>query len=166
MKAAKALGTARPFRIVPVLLLAACAVNPATGAREFSLIGEGREVEMGREADGQVTASYGLVDDAELQAYVSELGLRLAAVSERPTLPWEFKVVDDPIVNAFALPGGFIYVTRGTLAAASTLLGLAALSLADVPALRQMALLAGSAVVGAFAGNLLWIPILLPLVLW
>lgn len=71
---------------------------------------------MGREADPQITASYGLVDDAELQSYVSGLGLRLAAVSERPNLPWSFKVVDDPIVNAFALPGGFIYVTRGILA--------------------------------------------------
>lgn len=106
----------RLCRSAPLLLLAACAVNPATGRREFSLIGEDREIEMGREADGQVIASYGLVDDPELQAYVSDIGLRLAAVSERPNLPWSFKVVDDPIVNAFALPGGFIYVTRGILA--------------------------------------------------
>jgi len=63
-----------------------------------------------------VTATYGLVENPELQSYVSNLGRRLAAVSERPNLPWSFKVVDDPIVNAFALPGGFIYVTRGILA--------------------------------------------------
>ncbi len=105
-----------PLRCTLLLLLSACAVNPATGARELSLIGEGREIEMGREADGQVSAAYGLVDDAELQGYVSGIGQRLAAASERPTLPWTFKVVDDPIVNAFALPGGFIYVTRGILA--------------------------------------------------
>ena len=105
-----------PLRCVPLLLLAACAVNPATGRRQLSLINEGQEIEMGREADGQITASYGLVDDAELQAYVSDIGLRLAAASERPNLPWSFKIVDDPIVNAFALPGGFIYVTRGILA--------------------------------------------------
>lgn len=96
--------------------LAACAVNPATGEREFSLIGEQQEIEMGREADQQVSASLGLVDDPELQRYVSDIGLRLAASSERPNLPWAFKVVDDPVVNAFALPGGFIYVTRGILA--------------------------------------------------
>jgi len=57
-----------------------------------------------------------LVEDAELAAYVTSLGNRLAASSERPGLPWSFKVVDDPIVNAFALPGGFIYVSRGILA--------------------------------------------------
>ena len=63
----RARGIGRILRTVPVLLLTSCAVNPATGAREFSLIGEGREIEMGRESDAQVTAAYGLVDDAELQ---------------------------------------------------------------------------------------------------
>jgi predicted Zn-dependent protease len=47
---------------------------------------------------------------------VSDLGLRLARASERPNLPWTFRVVDDPIINAFALPGGYIYVSRGILA--------------------------------------------------
>jgi predicted Zn-dependent protease len=79
------------------------------------LVSEGQEVSMGRESDPAVTAQYGLVDDPELQAYVSRLGMGIAEVSERPQLPWSFKVVDDPIVNAFALPGGFIYVTRGIL---------------------------------------------------
>lgn len=97
-------------------VVAACAVNPATGRREISLISEAQEIQMGRDADPEVTASIGLVDDPELQSYVSDLGQRLAAVSERPALPWSFKVVDDPVVNAFAIPGGFIYVTRGILA--------------------------------------------------
>ena len=99
-----------------LLTAAACAVNPATGRRELMLVSEGQEIAMGQEADPQVTAMYGLVDDPALQAYVSDIGKRLAATSERPGLPWSFKVVDDPIVNAFALPGGFIYVTRGILA--------------------------------------------------
>jgi len=105
-------------KVLAALLLtaAACAVNPATGRREFNLVSEGQEIQMGRDADPEITASLGLVDDPALQAYVSDLGMRLAAVSERPNLPWSFKVVDDPIVNAFALPGGFIYVTRGILA--------------------------------------------------
>ncbi|HUF76260.1 MAG TPA: M48 family metalloprotease, partial [Longimicrobiales bacterium] len=94
-----------------VVVVAACAVNPATGHREFSLVSESEEIQMGREADPQISASLGLVDDPELQAYVSGIGMRLAEVSERRNLPWSFKVVDDPIVNAFALPGGFIYVT-------------------------------------------------------
>ncbi|MDH3206220.1 MAG: M48 family metalloprotease [Gemmatimonadota bacterium] len=102
--------------IALVAVLAACAVNPATGRRELSLISESQEIQMGRDADPQVTASIGLVEDPALQAYVADLGQRLAATSERPTLPWSFKVVDDPVVNAFAIPGGFIYVTRGILA--------------------------------------------------
>jgi predicted Zn-dependent protease len=91
-------------------------VNPATGRRELSLVSEAQEIQMGRDADPEVTASIGLVDDPALQSYVSSLGLRMAASSERPQLPWSFKVVDDPVVNAFAIPGGFIYVTRGILA--------------------------------------------------
>ena len=102
--------------ILPLLALTACAVNPATGERQLIFMSEAQEIELGRESDASVVASYGLVDDAELQAYVSEIGMSLAAASEKPELPWSFKVVDDPIVNAFALPGGFIYVTRGILA--------------------------------------------------
>jgi predicted Zn-dependent protease len=99
-----------------LLLLAGCAVNPATGEREFSLVSESQEIQMGREADPQISAQFGLVDDPGLQSYVSDIGMRIARSSERPDLPWSFKVVDDPIVNAFALPGGFIYVSRGILA--------------------------------------------------
>lgn len=71
---------------------------------------------MGRAYDGEIVATMGLYPDSALAAYVSELGLRLARLSERPSLPWAFRVVDDPVVNAFALPGGFIYITRGILA--------------------------------------------------
>jgi len=104
--------------LLPLLLLAACAVNPATGERQLIFTGLDSDVAMGREADPQVAASYGLVDDEALQRYVSDIGLRIAAQTEPPypDLPWSFKVVDDPVVNAFALPGGFIYVTRGILA--------------------------------------------------
>jgi len=93
-----------------------CAVNPATGERQLSLIGEGREIEMGREAHPEILRTFGVYPDSTLQAYVSDLGQRMAQVSERPRLPWTFTVVDDPVVNAFALPGGFIYMTRGILA--------------------------------------------------
>ncbi|HWP37279.1 MAG TPA: M48 family metalloprotease [Gemmatimonadales bacterium] len=99
-----------------VALLPACATNPATGERQLMLVSEGREISMGQQADPEVTVQYGLYSDTALQAYVRILGERLAAVSERPNLPWTFRVVDDPIINAFALPGGFIYVTRGILA--------------------------------------------------
>lgn len=99
-----------------LLPVAGCAVNPATGQRQFSLISEAREIEMGREADASISASLGLYESDALQAFVRGLGNDLASVSERPRLPWSFKLLDDPTVNAFALPGGFIFVTRGILA--------------------------------------------------
>ena len=68
---------------------------------------------MGRQAAQQVAQTLGFIEDDGLQALVQQVGARLAADSERPSLPWEFHVVDDPTPNAFALPGGFIYVTRG-----------------------------------------------------
>jgi predicted Zn-dependent protease len=96
-------------------LISACAVNPATGRREISLMSEAQEISIGQESDAQVRQEMGVYEDAELQRYISELGLRMAKLSERPNLPWRFTVVDDPAVNAFAIPGGFIYVTRGIL---------------------------------------------------
>lgn len=92
-----------------------CSVNPATGQRQLALMSEAQEIQLGREADGEISAQMGLYPDEELQRYVQDLGLKLARTSERPNLPWQFRVVDDPVVNAFALPGGFIYVTRGIL---------------------------------------------------
>lgn len=109
-----------------VALLAGCATNPATGERELSLIGEQQEIAMGRQADQDVQATIGVYDEPALQAYVEGIGNRLAAVSERPALPWTFHVADDPAVNAFALPGGFVYVTRGLLATLNTEAELAA----------------------------------------
>jgi predicted Zn-dependent protease len=93
----------------------ACATNPATGRKQLILMSEGQEVALGKEADQQAVAAYGLYPDEKVQAYVAGLGKQLAAASERPSLPWSFKVVDDPAVNAFALPGGYIYVTRGIM---------------------------------------------------
>jgi predicted Zn-dependent protease len=98
------------------LAMAACAVNPATGKKQFVLISEQQEIAMGLENDKAISAQLGIYDDPELQGYVQRLGTQLAARSERPDLNWTFRVVDDPIVNAFALPGGYIYVTRGILA--------------------------------------------------
>jgi predicted Zn-dependent protease len=79
------------------------------------LISEAQEIQMGREAAESVRSAVGLVENQSLQSYVQQIGQREAAASERPNLPWQFQVVDDPGPNAFALPGGFIYVTRGML---------------------------------------------------
>ena len=94
----------------------ACATNPATGKKQLMLVSEGQEAAMGKEADEQFHGLYGDFPNRELQAYVESVGRPLAAASERPALPWTFRVVDDAQVNAFALPGGYVYVTRGILA--------------------------------------------------
>ena len=100
-----------------VLLLhgAGCATNPVTGKRELSLVSEEQEIQMGQQAAVETRQQIGLVPDNNLQSYVKAIGLDLAKKTERPNLPWSFDVVDDPAVNAFALPGGFIFVTRGLL---------------------------------------------------
>ena len=103
---------------LPLMIIAAaaaCATNPATGKREFSLMSEAQEIQIGKEMDVEVRRQMGLYDDAGLQRYVEDIGTRLARASERPNLPWHFAVVDAPAVNAFALPGGYIYLTRGIL---------------------------------------------------
>ncbi len=101
--------------LVSALLLGGCTLNPATGSRQLNFYGEESEIEMGREADAEIVASVGLYDDPLLQDYVQDLGMEIAAASERPGLPWSFKLLDDPSVNAFALPGGYVYVTRGLM---------------------------------------------------
>lgn len=110
-----------PFRIVATALLlaqtvAGCATNPVTGKKQISLVSEGKELQMGAEADPAVIAEYGLYGDQEVQRYVDGVGQRLARVSHLPSLKWHFRVLDSPVVNAFAIPGGYIYITRGILA--------------------------------------------------
>jgi predicted Zn-dependent protease len=95
--------------------LLACATNPVTGKRELSFVSESDEIAMGQEGAKQVIAAIGLVPDSALQRYVSGLGLSMTRTSERPNLPWQVNVIDDPIVNAFALPGGPVFITRGIL---------------------------------------------------
>jgi predicted Zn-dependent protease len=94
---------------------AACAVNPVTGRSQLSLVSEAQEIQLGQQSAVQVSQEIGLVPDSSLQAYVQRVGGTLAAASERPNLPWTFRVVDDATPNAFALPGGYVFVTRGMM---------------------------------------------------
>jgi len=96
-------------------LATGCAKNPATGANQIMLVSEAQEIQMGAQYDSQVVATIGLYQDQAWQNYVDQLGHKLAANSERPSLPWTFRVVNDAAVNAFAVPGGHVYVTRGIL---------------------------------------------------
>ena len=97
-------------------VIIACATNPATGKRELMLVSEGQEVALGKQEDQKAVASFGVYEDPALQDYVSSVGHSIAERTERPDLPWTFRLVDDAAVNAFALPGGFVYMTRGILA--------------------------------------------------
>ncbi|MEL4179633.1 M48 family metalloprotease [Roseateles sp. PN1] len=101
------------------LFLSGCGsvvVNPVTGQAERSVMDEASEIAEGKKAHAQVLQEYQALADPKLQAYVNELGQRLAKQSHRAHLAWHFTVLDSPEVNAFALPGGYVYVTRGIMA--------------------------------------------------
>jgi predicted Zn-dependent protease len=97
-------------------LAAACAVNPVTGKKEIMLISEQQEIELGKQTDAEVRSEYGVYADPALEAYVAATGAALAARTQRPNLAYHFAVLDSPVINAFAAPGGYVYVTRGLLA--------------------------------------------------
>jgi len=99
-----------------VFWIASCAINPVTGQRELMLLDDQEEIELGRQANVQIVQEYGIYDDPELSTYVNDFCQRLAKISHRPNLSYECKVMDSPVVNAFAVPGGYIYFTRGILA--------------------------------------------------
>jgi predicted Zn-dependent protease len=105
--------------LATTLVLAGCGtktVNPVTGRSERSVMDERTEITEGEKAHQQVMQEYGVLKNPRLQAYVDELGQRLAKQSHRANLKWTFTVLDSPEVNAFALPGGYVYVTRGIMA--------------------------------------------------
>lgn len=103
---------------VAVLLLAlvACAANPVTGKKDLVMMSEQQEVSMGRKSHQQILRQYPRYNDERLQQYVNQIGQELASRSHRSHLKFTFTVVDSPQINAFALPGGYIYVTRGIMA--------------------------------------------------
>jgi predicted Zn-dependent protease len=96
--------------------LITCAVNPVTGKRELMLLSEADEVALGKQTDQEVVATYGVYSDPKLDAYINEIGQRMKGVTHRPGLTYQFKVLDTPVINAFAVPGGYVYFTRGILA--------------------------------------------------
>jgi predicted Zn-dependent protease len=98
------------------LLLGACVKNPVTGEHDLALITEAEEIEQGRSYHPEIIKAYGVYDDPELQKYVDRIGQKLAAKSHRAHLEFHFTVLDSPDINAFALPGGYVYITRGIMA--------------------------------------------------
>ena len=108
------------IRSLYILLFAtlgySCAVNPVTGKKEISFMSEEKELALGKQYDPSIVASFGLYENDKLQAFINEKGMEMAKISHRPHLPFEFKVLDSPVINAFAVPGGYVYFTRGILA--------------------------------------------------
>jgi len=116
----------RTAALLAALALTGCAQNPVTGQQNLVLVSESQEIAIGRREDPKVRQQYGVYNNAPLQQYVNEVGQRLARASHRPEIEYRFLVVDSPEVNAFALPGGYIYVTRGLIAYMSSEAELAA----------------------------------------
>ena len=106
----------RIVTLILALALANCAQNPVTGNPNLVLLSESQEIAIGRREDANVRKQYSAYDDTLLQQYVDGIGQRLARAGHRPGIEYHFLVVDSPEVNAFALPGGYIYITRGILA--------------------------------------------------
>lgn len=99
-------------------LLAGCGSvvnNPVTGQGERSVMSEAAEIAEGRKSHAQVLQEYGVLQNPRVQAYVNDIGQRLARQSQRANLQWTFTVLDSPEINAFALPGGYVYITRGIM---------------------------------------------------
>src|SRR6266478_8343285 len=106
----------RTFLPLLAIALVACVRNPATGKLELNLLSESQEVELGKQAKVEAEQAYGVYKEKpELNSYVEGVGKALAAYSDRPNLPYSYEVIDDSSVNAFALPGGPIFITRGIL---------------------------------------------------
>jgi predicted Zn-dependent protease len=102
--------------VVMALMIPSCAVNPVTGKRQIMLMSEEQEIAMGKEYDPQVVATFGEYKNDKLLAFIQQKGEEMGKISHRPDLKYHFRILDSPVVNAFAVPGGYLYFTRGILA--------------------------------------------------
>jgi len=101
--------------LLSLIGFAACARNYVTNRRELHVISEKTEIEIGRKAKEDIVKEYGAYHDLEWQIYLDEVGQRLARASDRPNLNYDFTIIDTDLLNAFAIPGGYVFVTRGIL---------------------------------------------------
>jgi predicted Zn-dependent protease len=99
-----------------ITVLPSCIRNPVTGKRQLSFMGEEREKQIGKENDPAIVAQFGLYQDQNIQNFIDRKGQEMVRKSHRPNLDFEFKILDSPVINAFALPGGYVYFTRGIMA--------------------------------------------------
>ena len=97
------------------LLLNSCATNPVTGSPDFVTITEQQEISIGASYHEKIMQEYKIIKNKELQDYFSKIGNKIARNSHRPNLKWTFTLIDSPTMNAFATPGGYVYMYRGML---------------------------------------------------
>ncbi len=165
--------------LIFILCLVGCAVHPVTLKKELMIISEEKELDIGRKSDPYILHQMGYYDDPALQDYVNQIGQKLVKVCRRRDIEYHFKVLDTNDINAFAVPGGYIYVTRGILAVMNSeaeLAGVLGHEIGHVvgrdsanqisqQTLFQVAALAGMAAPGArdlaVAGNMLFNSVML-----
>jgi predicted Zn-dependent protease len=104
------------FAICTLLAMTSCSINPVSGKKEFVLMSEQQEIALGAESDPQIIAEFGLYDNQVFQDFINARGKEIAAISHRSNIKYQFRVLDSPVVNAFAIPGGYVYFTRGIMA--------------------------------------------------
>lgn len=101
---------------VAIAFVVSCAVNPVTGKKEFMLMSQNQEKALGASYDPLVIQQFGLYEDEKLQEFITQHGKEMGRISHRPELDYQFRILDSPVVNAFAVPGGYVYFTRGIMA--------------------------------------------------
>ncbi len=102
--------------VTVLLVVISCAINPVTGKRQLMLMTEAQEVQLGAQYDPQVLATFGEYKNDKMQSFLQGIGNEMGKISHNPKIEYHVKILDSPVVNAFAVPGGYIYLTRGILA--------------------------------------------------
>ncbi len=102
--------------IAAIVTVISCTVNPVTGKKQLMLMSEAQEISLGASYDPQVISTFGEYKDEQMLALITEKGTEMGLISHRPKLTYHFRILDSPVINAFAVPGGYIYLTRGILA--------------------------------------------------
>lgn len=146
------------YLILAALMLGGCTVNPATGQQQFTgLLSASQEASIGASEHDNIRKTYGEFVTGPIADYVNRIGQKVAANTERADVQYKFYVIDSPIVNAFALPGGYIYLSRGLIALANNeaeLAGVIAHEIGHVTGRHAAARMSQGALVGIGAAIL------------
>lgn len=104
------------FILSLMMLITSCAINPVTGKKQLMLMSEPQEIALGAQYDPSVVSTFGVYDSPQILEFITAKGNEMAKISHRPNLEFHYRILDSPVINAFAVPGGYVYFTRGILA--------------------------------------------------